>query len=185
MTLADDTKPTAARTEVSPSEVRTWVQEGRAVLVDVREPDEHARERIDGARLMPLSAFDPQEAAALAGHGQIVVFHCKSGRRSADAFARATSCGVPAANMTGGIDGWKQAGLPVEVNTRVSRISIMRQVQLVVGLGVLTGSALGAFVHVGFIGLAAFFGAGLTFAGATGTCMLASLLAKMPWNRAA
>jgi hypothetical protein len=48
---------------------------------------------------------------------------------------------------------------------------------------ILTGVTLGAFVNSWFLALAAFFGAGLTFAGATGTCGLALLLMKMPWNR--
>jgi hypothetical protein len=50
---------------------------------------------------------------------------------------------------------------------------------------VLTGVVLGLFVSPGFFGLSAFVGAGLTFAGATGWCGMAKLLAVMPWNRAA
>ena len=46
-------------------------------------------------------------------------------------------------------------------------------------LGLLVGSA------AGFFALAAFVGAGLTFAGATGFCGMARLLAHMPWNRPA
>jgi hypothetical protein len=56
-------------------------------------------------------------------------------------------------------------------------------VQLIAGTMVLAGVALGALVSPWFLVLAAFFGAGLTFAGATGTCGLALLLMKMPWNR--
>jgi hypothetical protein len=48
---------------------------------------------------------------------------------------------------------------------------------------VLTGVALGTLVNAWFLGLAAFFGAGLAFAGATGTCGLALVLMRMPWNR--
>jgi hypothetical protein len=40
-------------------------------------------------------------------------------------------------------------------------------------------------VHPALVAIPAFFGAGLTFAGATGTCALASVLGRMPWNRAA
>jgi hypothetical protein len=64
------------------------------------------------------------------------------------------------------------------------RLPVDRQVQLIAGLMVLTGATLGAFVNAWFLVIAAFFGAGLTFAGATGTCGLALLLMKMPWNRA-
>jgi hypothetical protein len=48
---------------------------------------------------------------------------------------------------------------------------------------VLTGVVLGTLVSPWFLAIAAFFGAGLTFAGATGTCGLALVLMKMPWNR--
>jgi hypothetical protein len=48
---------------------------------------------------------------------------------------------------------------------------------------VLTGVALGVLVNPWFLAVAAFFGAGLTFAGTTGTCGLALVLMKMPWNR--
>ena len=47
------------------------------------------------------------------------------------------------------------------------------------------GVGLGLLVHPGFFGLAAFVGAGLTFAGATGFCGMARLLAVAPWNRPA
>jgi CHASE2 domain-containing sensor protein len=61
----------------------------------------------------------------------------------------------------------------------------MRQVQLVIGLCVLAGSALAWFVDPRLVAIPAFFGAGLTFAGASGTCALATMIGWMPWNKAA
>ena len=174
--------------QATPREVQQWLRSGTAILVDVREPDEHAREKIAGARLVPLSRFDPQQAAAGIMPGQKLVLHCRSGKRSSDACRMAASlrdAGVLIVNMSGGIEAWKKDALPVEVNTKVSGISVMRQVQMVIGLGVLAGSALAWFVDPRFIAVPAFFGAGLTFAGASGTCALASLLGMMPWNKAA
>ena len=63
------------------------------------------------------------------------------------------------------------------------RLPVDRQVQLIAGLMVLTGVALGTLIHPWFLAIAAFFGAGLIFAGVTGTCGLALLLMKLPWNR--
>jgi hypothetical protein len=60
-----------------------------------------------------------------------------------------------------------------------------RQVQLTIGLGVLIGSLLAYFVNPMFFLLTGFFGAGLTFAGLSGTCGLAMVMAKMPWNQVA
>jgi rhodanese-related sulfurtransferase len=174
--------------EVGPREVQDMLARGEAILVDVREPDEHARERIPGSRLVPLSRFDPQQAATGLKFGQALVLHCRSGRRSADAARMAASLGeegLRVVNMSGGIEAWKSAGLAVEVNRAAPKMSVMRQVQLAIGAGVLTGSALAWLVHPGFIALAAFFGAGLVFAGLTGTCGLATVIGKLPWNRGA
>lgn len=173
--------------EATPAQVQRWLDMGEAVLIDVREPDEHRRERIEGSVLMPLSAFDAREAAALAKPGQRLVFHCRSGARSEDARRATASSGVvsngSAASMAGGIEAWKRERRPVVVNRSAARLSIIRQVQLIVGTMVLVGSVLAYFVHPGFVGIAAFFGAGLVFAGSTGFCGLAKLLGVMPWNR--
>ena len=74
------------------------------------------------------------------------------------------------------------AGLPLERSERRG-LPLMRQVQLIIGLCVLTGSILALAVHPNFALIPAFFGAGLTMAGSTGWCGLAILLSKMPWNR--
>ena len=61
----------------------------------------------------------------------------------------------------------------------------MRQVQIAAGSLVLLGAVLGAFVAPGFYLLSAFVGGGLLFAGVSGFCGMAQLLALMPWNRRA
>jgi rhodanese-related sulfurtransferase len=169
-----------------PHEVQKWLGSGEAILVDVREADENARERIQGAQLAPLSTFNPGQVRAMVKPGQRLVMHCKSGRRASDAarmMAEFASAGLAISSMTGGIEGWKAEKFPVVLNKTVSKISVMRQVQIVIGLGVLVGAALAWFVHPAFIAIPAFFGAGLTFAGVSGTCALASIIGKMPWNK--
>lgn len=183
MPAAPETMPTITQTasqEVDARTLREWLDADSALVVDVREPEEFAREHIPGARLIPLSAFEPSRIPA----GAMVVLHCRSGRRSAEAAARLASTGrCDVLQLKGGIEAWKAAGLPVEENPRVP-ISIIRQVQLVVGTLVLATSILAALVSPWFLLLTGFFGAGLVFAGATGTCGMASALALMPWNRA-
>lgn len=174
--------------EASPTQVQQWLSSGDAILIDVREPEEHAREHITGAQSLPLSRFDPAHAATLVRPGQKLVLHCKGGHRSADAARRCIAqaqAGIPIVSMSGGINAWKGDNLPVEVNTKVFGISIMRQVQMVAGGGVLLGCALAWWVHPYFLGIPAFFGAGLFFSGASGTCPMASLLSLLPWNKAA
>ena len=51
-----------------------------AILVDIREADEHAREKVSGAHHLPLSKLD--EADLALHEGKPVIFHCKSGART-------------------------------------------------------------------------------------------------------
>lgn len=164
---------------VDPREASRLVNEG-ALLVDVREPDEHAREHIPGARLVPVSRLSaPLDRRG----GQHVIFHCRSGSRTAAAADRlAMAAGGDAHVLSGGLDGWKAAGLPVRKD-RGRPIEMMRQVQIGAGSLVLLGVGLGALLHPGFDILPGLVGAGLVFAGATGTCGMARILAFAPWNR--
>lgn len=165
--------------EVDAKTAREWVEKGEAVLIDVRETDEHAREHIEGARLMPLSTFDP---GAVGGtEGRKVVLHCKSGRRSAEAGSRLSGSGCEVFTLVGGIEGWRSAGLEVKRNAKVP-ISLMRQVQIVVGAGVAVGTGL-SLASAWFLIVPGFLGLGLLFAGVTGTCALAAVLSRMPWNK--
>jgi rhodanese-related sulfurtransferase len=86
--------------------------------------------------------------------------------------------------VEGGLDAWKRAGLPVAEDRR-QPIELMRQVQIAAGSMVVLGVVLGLLVAPGFYLLSGFVGAGLVFAGVTGTCGLASVLRLMPWNREA
>jgi Rhodanese-related sulfurtransferase len=163
---------------LSPADTRAAIEAG-ARLVDIRGADEHARERIPGAINVPLDKI-----SNLPRDGRPVIFHCKSGMRTA---ANAAQLGAAAGSATayilgGGIEAWRQAGQPT-VADRSQPLEIMRQVQITAGTLVLTGALLGAFVSPGFLGLSGFAGAGLMFAGVTGSCGMANLLRVMPWNR--
>jgi rhodanese-related sulfurtransferase len=97
--------------ELTPEEVNAQMRDHSVVLVDVREPDEFAAERIPGALLFPLSTFDPE--ALPKPDSCTIVFQCGSGKRSAMAAQRAIQRGIGhVSHMIGGIHGWKAAGLP-------------------------------------------------------------------------
>lgn len=167
---------------ISPAAARKLVAEG-AVFVDIREADEHARERIPGARSAPLSAGPPQ-----VGKSGVVIFHCKTGSRtsvnasSLCAAAEGASC--EAYMLEGGLQAWRAAGFPVSEN-RKAPLELMRQVQITAGGLALAGCILGFAVDPAFHAVSGFIGLGLLFAGVSGWCGMAKLLAVMPWNRAA
>jgi hypothetical protein len=56
-------------------------------------------------------------------------------------------------------------------------------VRIAAGFLVLVSVVLGWVVHPSLLGIAAFVGAGLVFAGFTDTCGMGMLLARMPWNQ--
>lgn len=162
---------------VTPAEAQRLIQ-GGAKLIDIRDPDEHAREHIPGAANVPVAAIDRLDAGDCA-----VVFHCRSGARTqANAARLAAAAGAPCYVIEGGIDAWRRAGLDVAADRR-QPLELMRQVQLAAGGLVVLGVALGFLAGPGFFTLSAFAGAGLMVAGATGWCGMASLLRWMPWNR--
>jgi rhodanese-related sulfurtransferase len=154
-----------------------------AALFDVRETDEHARERIPLARNVPLATLDASSLGA--DELGVVVFHCKSGARTAANATKleAAAC-CEAYILEGGLDAWRRAGFPVLTDRR-QPLEISRQVQMTAGALVLAGVLLGALVQPVFYAFAALIGAGLLYSGVSGTCGMAVILRRMPWNRRA
>lgn len=172
---------TATLEKLPPADVSARLATGRAVLIDIREPDEFARAHIQGAQSQPLSGWE--KAHLTIEPDADVIFTCRSGMRTAGACDRlASRVSGHAYVMDGGLDAWEKAGLPIE-RDRKAPLEIMRQVQIAAGMLVLTGVLMGFLVAPAWFALSGFVGAGLTFAGATGFCGMARLLMLMPWNR--
>jgi sulfur-carrier protein adenylyltransferase/sulfurtransferase len=96
----------AAKQSMTVEELRRWRREGKPhLLLDVREPSEHAVNRIDGALLIPLRQL-PTKLGTIP-RDQPVVVHCKSGGRSAIAVAILKVAGYDAHNLSGGIQAWE------------------------------------------------------------------------------
>ncbi len=87
------------------------LDEGEALLIDVREAHEYAHEHIEGARLAPLSRFQLDDFAE--HREQTAVFYCHSGARTSFNGGLLLSKGFrDAYALSGGIVAWKAAGLP-------------------------------------------------------------------------
>ncbi|VTM92684.1 rhodanese family protein [Raoultella planticola] len=167
---------------LSPEEARAQIAQG-ARLIDIRDADEYAREHIPDAELVPLAALN-NGATLHTAADETVIFHCQAGSRTQNNAIRLLAAAAPAQVklLAGGIQAWKAAGLPVKED-KTQPLPLMRQVQIAAGVLILLGVALGYSVSSGFFLLSAFVGAGLIFAGITGFCGMARLLAVMPWNR--
>lgn len=167
---------------IKPSEARRLLDSG-AILMDIREADEHAREKIPGAQHLPLSKLDQADLAVY--HGKPVIFHCKSGVRTkanAPRLAAKLAGTCEAFIVEGGLEAWRKAGLPVATDRR-QPLELQRQVQIGAGSLAVAGTLLGLFVSPWFFAVPAFVGAGLITAGLTGFCGMARILMRAPWNR--
>lgn len=169
--------------QVRPGEAKVLLAEG-AALIDIREPDEYARENIVGAHLLSLSAIENGDRLGPFEPYDTVIFHCQSGMRTAKNAQKLVDAVAPAKVLLleGGLNAWKKEGQGIHADTS-QPLPLMRQVQIVAGLLVLIGVVLGYSVHQGFFLLSGFVGTGLLFAGISGFCGMAHLLALMPWNR--
>lgn len=157
---------------------------GEVLLIDIRSAAEYRREHIAQALCIPPDELAEKLPSAVA-NADILVFHCLSGMRTAQAAATlaAAANGRTAYILDGGLQAWKKAGLPT-VADRSAPLDMMRQVQIGAGSLVLLSVIGGAVFSPVFYLLAALVGAGLLTAGLTGFCGMAKLLARMPWNRA-
>ena len=157
------------------------------VILDVREQDEFAAEHVPGSIWVPLSQFNHFAPGVLQSLvGRQVLLMCRSGSRARLAGEQIDKLGfkgqIKISVFEGGILEWVRKGHPV-VTRKAAHLSILRQVQLIAGLIVLVSSLLSVYADPRIVWAAAFVGAGLTFAGLTGFCGLAQLLAAMPWNK--
>lgn len=103
---------------ISPAEAAKLVADGKAVLIDVREPAEWAETGVAApAVLLPKSEFDGglagewKDFLAKVGDKQVIAY-CRSGKRSGAVATALEAKGLKVANA-GGFKDWQDAGLPV------------------------------------------------------------------------
>ena len=93
--------------EISCSDTKRLVDEGRAVLIDCREAEEFQTVSIAGARLIPMSEITQRLGDLACPSDQALIVHCHHGMRSAQVAAWLRENGYPQAqSMAGGIDVW-------------------------------------------------------------------------------
>lgn len=98
--------------DVSPEEAMA-LQDGGAVLVDVRENDEWSAGHAPTAVHLPLGEV---EGSVARFEGKTVLTVCRSGGRSAKAAQMLAVGGVDVRNVAGGMTAWMAGGLPVVSN---------------------------------------------------------------------
>jgi rhodanese-related sulfurtransferase len=154
-------------------------------ILDVRTPAEFAAAHVPQALLTPLDTLDATAFLRSRGEQSKPIYVlCQTGGRARKAIEKFGHAGFDRCVLVeGGTQAWMDAGLPV-IRGGGKTLPLMRQVQIVVGLVSATGAVLALAVNPWFAIVPLLMGCGLLFAGLTGMCGLALLLARMPWNRA-
>ena len=169
----------AMTSRISAHDLAEQLGRQRVAVIDVREPMEYASGHIAGSLNIPLSRLHQAELP----QGPLVLV-CQSGTRSAKGIQTLLARGHrdTLSELQGGLPTWQQAGMPVR-RLNNAPLPLMRQVQIAAGSLILLGLILSNTVAPAWILLTWFVGAGLVFAGVSGFCGMARLLAVMPWNR--
>ena len=124
--------------EVDATGAHDEVERGGALLIDVREPHEWDEAHIGGAKLVPQGTVAERIAELVPDRSQRILLHCRVGNRSARvADALVSELGYDnVASVAGGIEAWREAGLPViepegltpEQRMRYSRHTLLPEV---------------------------------------------------------
>ena len=153
-------------------------------LIDVRTSREFEDVHASCAQLVPLDTLNPSAVikARNGNEGKPLYVICKSGMRARQACEKFIAAGYNnVINVDGGTLAWEQAGLPVIRGKKA--MSVDCQVRVAMGSMVLLGAALTILVHPAFVGMCAFVGCGMIYAGIADDCPMGTLIAALPWNR--
>jgi len=99
---------------VSLETARAELEAGRAVLIDIREPSEHATGVAAGARLLPMRQIKTRQAEIPAEANQPVLLICKTQNRSSATLRALRERGYANVRyVNGGMSEWARRGWPM------------------------------------------------------------------------
>jgi molybdopterin/thiamine biosynthesis adenylyltransferase/rhodanese-related sulfurtransferase len=106
--ITEEAADAAAGSTISVKQLADWIEHDKDIsLVDVREPNEYDINRIPSSVLIPKGEFQTGEALAKLPQDKQLVFHCKTGVRSAEVLAIAKGAGFSdAVHVGGGVVAW-------------------------------------------------------------------------------
>ncbi len=175
--------PTAGPRTTDAATLKDGVSGGRVRVLDVRTPAEFETMHIPGSYNVPLDTLREHRDELSAHLDDDVVLVCRSGVRATQAEQALVGVGMAGLRvLDGGILAWENAG--GEVRRGAQRWELEPQVRLVAGSIVLT-SALASLLVPGAQLAAAAVGGGLTFAAVSNSCLMGSMLMKLPYNKTA
>lgn len=168
---------------VDAATVKKWLDNNEAIVIDVREPDEHKECNIPDATLIPLADISANKLPLCPG--KKIVIHCKLGGRSEQACQKLLENDpeLELYSLKGGIVSWTELGYPVNNNLKKIGMSINNQAQLFLGILIILGCVL--FLISSLIGLVfiLLIGFGLIIEVWLDRSIPITWLENMPWNK--
>ncbi|MGP9034834.1 rhodanese-like domain-containing protein [Glutamicibacter mysorens] len=152
-------------------------------VLDVRTPAEFESVHIPGSYNLPLDLVAEHAHDVTRKLAKQIVLVCQSGTRAGQAQQKLADLQIESGSvLDGGISAWEKSGGEVVRGTQ--RWAMDRQVRMTAGSLVLLGF-IGSKLASPKLGyLSAGIGAGLVYSAASNSCAMASVLSKMPWNKA-
>lgn len=99
---------------ISPKQAYELLQNDKnTVLLDVRTPEEFAKEHLQGATLIPVQVLSQNLGELSSVKDKKIIVYCRSGSRSVTASRILVNNGFTPLNVTGGISAWKNEGFSV------------------------------------------------------------------------
>ena len=103
-----------AADSVSLDTARTEFEAGRAILIDIREPNEHATGVAKGAQLLPMRQLGPRLAEIPLATNKPVLLICNTQNRSSATLSALREKGYPHVKFVqGGMSEWTRRGWPL------------------------------------------------------------------------
>ena len=100
--------------QVSLDEARQLLEQGRVLMFDIREPDEHATGVAQGMRLLPVSQLDERVGEIPKDPGQPVLIICNTQNRSSKVVEALREAGWTNVRfVNGGMSEWAKRGWPM------------------------------------------------------------------------
>lgn len=131
--------------------LKTWLDNNKAVLIDVREVVEYKTCSIPNSINLPLSQITIDQAHLPEYKNKKLVLHCKSGKKSMMACEKLINQGIDFDiwNLSGGIESWKNKNLATISEKNI--LPLERQVQIFIAIFILSGLALNHFFSKPFL----------------------------------
>ncbi|WP_038993625.1 MULTISPECIES: rhodanese-like domain-containing protein [Glutamicibacter] len=158
-------------------------EDSAVAVLDVRTPAEFESVHIPGSYNLPLDLVAEHAHDVTRKLAKQIVLVCQSGTRAGQAQQKLADLQIESGSvLDGGISAWEKSGGEVVRGTQ--RWAMDRQVRMTAGSLVLLGF-IGSKLASPKLGyLSAGIGAGLVYSAASNSCAMASVLSKMPWNKA-